>query len=77
MLVVTYTCDSCGIRDRGVPVEERAPESDVVRWMRQTVAVAVSYDHSQQSPGCHVSAMANVKIPMNDREYIGGPKKHG
>ena len=69
MIRVLYTCGRCHVKDQEVAIEERAPDSDIVRWMRQTVGVSIGMDHSFRSPRCFAPKMEQVRIPL---DKIGG-----
>lgn len=73
-LTVLYTCDSCGVSDRGVSVAAREADEDVVAWVGQ-VAVLVGRDHARVSPDCHVETLTNLKIPVSGADHIGGVTK--
>ena len=75
-ITVLYTCDSCGVKDAEVQVPERGPNEDVVRWLEQKAAGAISVHHRQVSPLCRASKMTHVKIPLpQSGEGIGYPTK--
>ena len=61
---VLYTCNACGIVERGVDVPERGKDQDVVDWARNTMGIAIGDDHAANSPGCPSSVMDMVKIPI-------------
>lgn len=74
---VLYTCDKCGAVDRTVKIEERGDGEDIRDWMHR-LTVALSRNHDQNSPGCHVSKFANVKIPLapGDNTPLGRAARH-
>lgn len=64
MIEILYSCDKCGAKDRKVPVRHRHPAEDVVAWMQGVVVPALGRDHDAKSPGCRITRLTNVKIPL-------------
>lgn len=77
MIEVLYTCDTCGIKDAKVPVQERGESEDIKHWIEAVMAVAISQDHQHKSPFCQATSMTQVKIPLPPgHSRIGDPIKH-
>jgi hypothetical protein len=73
-IVVSYTCDACGLKDIPVTVPPRGTE-DVVTWMEGMRPLLVA-DHQKKSPDCHPRAFTHVKIPFAPgSERVGEPTK--
>lgn len=69
---ILYSCHQCGLNDVAVAVRLREPHEDVLRWM-DLVGLELSRDHDMKSPGCRITSLSEVKIPVTGAEYIGGP----
>jgi hypothetical protein len=65
-----YSCFKCGIIRQIVTVRARESE-DVVTWLNTIAAPAMSRDHDQRSPGCQITKLDEVMIPLPAAE--GGP----
>lgn len=75
-MVCRYSCRVCGLDDAEFTVPERAPNEDLVTWMRRRMSVAVWQDHLRRSPACLAKTITDLKIPLDGREHIGGPVVH-
>jgi hypothetical protein len=71
-VTIKYSCPLCGLVDIDVTIPARFEEDDVVVWMKD-VGVYLSEDHSLRSPECHPAALKDIKIPIGDAKWIGGP----
>lgn len=72
VIQVLYTC-VCGINDRKVSIPVRGKDEDIKSWM-DNLTILVSTDHINKSPHCLATSLKALKIPTNNREYIGGPE---
>lgn len=77
---VKYSCFKCGINRVLVTIPARQDE-DVVAWMNNVCAPALSRDHDRRSPHCRITTLDEVMIPLfEDSEKIGGagniPQQH-
>lgn len=73
---VLYTCDKCGLKDKLVNVEERAPDEELTDWMYK-VQLACSQDHDRVSPTCYIYKFTHVKIPMaHGSDFVGRAERH-
>ena len=71
MLTILYSCKSCGIKDRAVQVPARETE-DVKVWVELVVGFAIWNDHNECSPGCVITKVSEVKIPIPEgTEFVG------
>ena len=70
-LKVLYSCHKCGIKDRIVLVREREIGEPVVHWVGHVVGLALSQDHDATSPGCRITKLDLVKIPVSEGVEIG------
>ena len=68
-----YSCFKCGIIKRVITVPSRE-EEDVKTWMDAT-ALLISRDHDRHSPGCVITKLDEVWIPVEGAEKIGGLPK--
>lgn len=77
MIEVRYKC-ICLLSEVSVRVPYRREADDVVRWMEDVVAAAISRDHHQRQPLCTQTKMEYVKIPAPENApFIGGkPEMH-
>lgn len=69
---VMYSCRLCFTVDRTVHVPARPSEMDVRDWMEQTIRV-IGVDHALHAPQCITTSLQDLKIPITDAEWIGGP----
>lgn len=74
-IIARYQCDTCGIRDREFKIPAREAGQDILWWMKNRATVALAADHFATSPGCRVTEMTWVKIPVGDGDLIGGIKR--
>lgn len=59
-----------------VEVAERLPDQDIVHWVEQTVAAAVTRAHASLSPVCRATRMEFVKIPAPENApFLGAAPK--
>lgn len=72
VLQVMYSCD-CGLKDRKVSVPVRKIKEPVDTWMKNLTKL-VSRDHETFAPNCKYDTLSTLKIPMSNREYLGGPE---
>ncbi len=70
-ITVKYSCSQCGINRQ--PVEVPARTSEDVVWTEQVMAPALSRDHDERSPGCVITKLSEVLVPMTGASKIGGP----
>lgn len=70
-VTVLYSCDACGLFKRPVAVPARAAE-DIIVWMEQVMAQAVSDDHRRVAPCCQARSMSEFWIPLHGTTKIGG-----
>lgn len=56
-----YSCAKCGITRQTVTIRE---EEDVVAWLEKVCAPALSRDHDNRSPGCRITSLTEVLIPI-------------
>jgi hypothetical protein len=68
-----YSCNFCGIHKASVDVPARRDDQDVVVWVKEVAAVALSEDHSRRSPACTPLTLSEVYIPVDGAKFIGGP----
>lgn len=72
-IVVMYSCTLCGVRDVRAELPAReSPDVPVVTWMHDTIA-RIAQHHREQHPNCIAKQLHDLKIPMDGREWIGGP----
>ncbi len=71
IIQVKYSCRKCGIDKRIVSVPVRLPGQDVVDWVKNVCAGAVSADHAQRSLHCLITQLDEVWIPLADDKLIG------
>ena len=71
MVFVKYTCAVCGVHREAVAVRARTDE-DVVEWLEQVAVPALMRDHFRRSPGCGAMEFAEVMIPVEGADRIGG-----
>jgi len=66
-----YSCFQCGVYRQSVIVPARGTE-DVKVWLDQA-AYIMSRDHDKRSPGCRITKLDEVMIPMPDAtSKVGG-----
>jgi hypothetical protein len=68
-----YTCSLCDLVDVAVEVPARESTRPVVEWMERICIPAIGADHALRSPGCQPETLENLKIPITNADYIGGP----
>jgi hypothetical protein len=68
-----YTCTLCDLVDVAVEVPARASTQAVVEWMERICIPAIANDHRRRSPACNPDTLENLKIPISNADYIGGP----
>lgn len=72
-ITVMYSCRSCDVRDEKVDVPARqSHEVNVVKWMEGTTA-RIGQHHRSRFPRCNARKLYDLKIPMDNAEWIGGP----
>ncbi|MEK7705892.1 MAG: hypothetical protein AAB426_13100 [Myxococcota bacterium] len=71
---IFYKC-GCTPAEVSLFVPARAPERDVVDWMR-FVQNAIGTDHTARSPDCRATVMEYAKIPIEDKLIGGAPREH-
>lgn len=68
-----YSCFKCGVYRQVVTVRARLDTEDVKTWLEQIAAAALSRDHDHRSPGCRITKLDEVMIPIyQDNPKIGG-----
>lgn len=72
-ITVTYSCTLCDVRDEKLEVPARESyEVPVVGWMKHTITL-VAQHHRSRFPRCRARKLHDLKIPMDNAEWIGGP----
>lgn len=67
-----YSCAQCGLKRQVVTVKARTDE-DIMTWMDQILTPALSADHDRRSPGCHITKLTEVMIPVAaNNPNVGG-----
>jgi len=72
---VKYSCHQCGVSKRIVEIPARTTQ-DVVQWLNEVMAPMLSRDHDSVSPGCIISKLDEVFIPISGTSKIGGAVEH-
>lgn len=72
-IVVTYTCSMCDALNEPVIVPARPSEMDVRVWVDQIMGAAIGHAHHLKHPHCPAKKMKDVKIPITNAEWVGGP----
>ena len=75
-ITVKYSCHACGLVRVEMSLPVRENERDVVQWFQTTLAQALQVDHAKRSPLCNAQSVQDLMIPMDNRDWIGGPLKH-
>jgi hypothetical protein len=70
VITVLYSCTQCSLRKVPCDVPVRG-EEDVVKWVREVMAKAISEHHRKQSPWCTADKITDVMIPVSGAERIG------
>lgn len=71
-LAVRYSCVMCGFTDRVVHVPTRDSSEDVRVWSARTLEFIVQ-DHYVKNPTCIAKELQDIKIPIENAEWVGGP----
>lgn len=72
-ILVRYSCRACDVQDVKLQVPMReSPEVPVVKWMEVTIQQVANH-HRTQFPWCRAKSLQDLKIPIENAEWIGGP----
>ena len=67
---IRYTCFKCHLLHRVFQGPTRNYNEDVLVYMHR-LAVAMTEDHNEQSPGCSPDKFYDVWIPVKENQPIG------